>query len=71
MQDDFSIFVESLVTQQVSLIWFIDAAVANSEAHMEQKSNNQYWRKEMLFIVSGSVDSSHATDSMKTIVDNT
>lgn len=60
-----------LVTQSASLIWFIDAAFADFKAHMEQKSSNQYWRKKMLFIVSSSVDISHATDSIKTIVDNT
>lgn len=59
------------LTQEASLIWFIDAAFADFEAHVEQKSNNQYWRKEMFFIVSDYVDISHATNSMKTIVDNT
>lgn len=69
--NDFNIFVENLVTQQASLTWFIDAAFADLEALVEQKNNNQYWRQEMLFIVSCSVDISHATNSMKTMVDNT
>lgn len=40
--NDFNIFVETLVTQSASLIWFIDAAFTDFEAHVKQKSNNQY-----------------------------